>query len=69
MSYTEIKQLSGQIAARCQAEGISPKSAEWDACTRQEVRREIATREHARERANSRVHINCTHFMYNTVCN
>lgn len=44
MSYTEVKQLAGEITQRCYAQGVKPKSAEFEVCMRQEISREDATR-------------------------
>lgn len=50
MSYTEVKQLAGQIVDRCVAQGIKENTREMTACSQQEARREVVTRQRMRQR-------------------
>jgi hypothetical protein len=49
MSHTELKQLAQKIYQRCIDQGVNPKSAEVDVCTKHETRREISIRYDNRE--------------------
>lgn len=44
MSHTEAKQLAEQIIQRCLDQGVDPRTAEMDVCTKHETYREIDKR-------------------------
>jgi hypothetical protein len=53
LSYSEIKLVADEIEKRCAAQGAPRGSSEWDACARQEITRENARRNRARQVADS----------------
>jgi hypothetical protein len=50
MSYTEVRQLAGEIAKRCNDQGVKGPSREFSACTQQEITREASLRQENAER-------------------
>jgi hypothetical protein len=44
MSYSEVRALAHDINKRCNDQGVFGPSAEFDACTRQEISREKSIR-------------------------
>lgn len=66
MSYTETKDVFGRIHQRCTEQGIAPNSPERDACIKQELTKEDATRRLAATRERSAVM--CQTFNGVTMC-
>lgn len=72
LSYSEVKELAGVIRQRCEAQGVKQGGPEWDACTKQEISRESATRNRRAaaiaSAANSGPTV-CNTIGYTTICN
>ncbi|MCZ4088682.1 hypothetical protein [Sinorhizobium psoraleae] len=73
MSYTQRKQLAGEIAKRCVDQGYTEKSPEFVPCIKAETEGEIARRRRASVRedmaaANS-VDVTCREFFGAVRCN
>lgn len=73
MSYSERKELAGQIAARCYAQGVKAGSPEYEQCSAVEVQREAAMRRRAAAREDAaaaapRRATSCQNFGGNVVC-
>lgn len=73
MSYTERKGLAAQITKRCYDQGVKPGSPEYEACSKVEVEREVATRRRQAARqdaafAADRGPTTCQGFGATTVC-
>lgn len=67
LSYTEVKELAGMIRQRCAEQGVKEGDPQWDACTKQEISRESARRNRARQVADSTVI--CNRIGTTTICN
>jgi hypothetical protein len=55
LSYTEMKQLAGEILQRCIDQGVKSGTPEMDICAKQEISRENSRRNRARRAADSTV--------------
>lgn len=56
LSYSELKAVANTIGKRCEAQGITRTSSEWNNCVRQETAREDASRSAAASRRHSRAY-------------
>lgn len=67
MSYTERRELAGQLVKRCMDQGVKLKTPEMEQCTKQEALREVTIRNKAD--ADRRSTVVCNNFGTTTVCN
>lgn len=67
LSYTEVKALAVVIEQRCEDQGVKRGDPQWDTCTKQEISRESARRNRARQVADSTVI--CNRIGTTTICN
>lgn len=66
MTYTERRELAGQLVKRCQDQGVKLQTPEMSECTKQEALREVTIRQKADiDRRSAAV---CNNFGVTTVC-